>query len=116
MMPEIDLTNDEDEEFIGLAGMEAVIGVVIDLTNDDDTEVDENGDIGHANGEADAVVAPLDVVVIDDVPAPAQRYLRWISRDVRRRGRCLTTPLMKMAATVVPHRNSFVVASSRWTT
>ena len=71
-MREIDLTNDEDEEFIGLAGMEAVVAVVIDLTNDDDTEVDENGDIGPGNGEANVVVvAPLDVVAIDDVPAPA---------------------------------------------
>ena len=70
-MREIDLTNDEDEEFIGLAGMEAVMNAMIDLANDDDTEVDENGDIGHANGEADVVVAPLDVVAIDDVPAPA---------------------------------------------
>ena len=89
MMREIDLTIDDDEEFIGLVGMEAVIGAVIDLTNDDDTEVDENGNIGHAIGEADVVVAPLDVVdAIDDVPAPAPA-VPAVDAPRRRRKRCL---------------------------
>ena len=88
MMREIDLTIDDDEEFIGLVGMKAVIGAVIDLTNDDDTEVDEHGDIGHAIGEADVVVAPLDVVAIDDVPAPAPA-VPAVDVPRRRRKRCL---------------------------